>query len=269
MDYRATLIKKYREIFAQRKNRPEWAVRKKSNDSEFIHLPIPFVGKNYDKTKLLLYASAENLTYYTEQDKEWNVLENNNIAIDRHRYCFEQFSNRRYLPYLHIAPVEDGSLLIVTNYILMKIKGILFQSPYDLGESISLGNFGKFSINTKTRNQDYANNLSFLRYSIPYIKADLSVLKPEIIIIPVKIYEHKEIKNTIYMIIPNVKVIPIYQINARTINTHIHKKFTEKDINEIKEFYEWQKHLSNGITGKTNKNFLSVYTYIDHILKNV
>ena len=111
-----------------------------------------------------------------------------------------------------------------------------------------------------------------MKYSLPYIEADLSILKPQIIIMPVKIYEKGEIQKIINKNLPSVTVIPIYQINARNINAirnPIIRKYKKKEISEISDFYEWQRNLSNGITGKTNDNFLSVYTYIDKVLDNI
>ena len=146
------------------------------------------------------------------------------------------------------------------------------KNPFDLVESISLANFGKFSIKTKRENEDYASDYKYLKYSLPYIEADLSILKPQIIIMPVKIYEKREIQNIINKVLPSVTVIPIYQINARNINSirnPIIRKYKKKEKSEISDFYDWQRHLSNRITGKTNDNFLSVYTYIDKVLDNI
>ena len=59
------LRERYRQIFTNRQNRPIWATHKitAGHTHELIHCPIPFVGKNYseEETKILLYASAENL----------------------------------------------------------------------------------------------------------------------------------------------------------------------------------------------------------------
>lgn len=60
------LQKTYREISRAKENNPQWAVHKTSNTQELVHCPIPFVGKRYadQPVKVLLYASAENLSNY-------------------------------------------------------------------------------------------------------------------------------------------------------------------------------------------------------------
>ena len=48
------------------------------------------------------------------------------------------------------------------------------------------------------------------------------------------------------------------------------KKWEIKRKSEIKDiFIEWQENLGNKITGKTNENFYSVYTYLDDVVKDI
>ena len=65
------LIEIYRQVFTEKMNTPAWAVHKSSpgHSHELIHCPIPFVGKYYEQqeTKILLYASAENLSDSADQ----------------------------------------------------------------------------------------------------------------------------------------------------------------------------------------------------------
>ena len=262
------LLKKYSSLFSSKDNQPHWAVKKR-NTNQIIHPSIPFVGDNYQKTRTLLYASAENLMYYLKRDNKVEVLDNDEIATNRHRYCFKNPSQSEFFPYVHIAPIEDGSLLLVTSYILKRLNISITNNPFAFAESIAFGNFGKYSISNQDKNKDYASNYSFIKYSLPYIETDLSILKPDVLILPKTIFDNEKIKKIIFSVLPNVIVVPIYQINARNINLRIKPKFPQKPIDEIREFYEWQKHLSNGITGKTNENFLSVYNYLDEVLSTV
>ena len=121
------LLQEYSGIFSNQENRPDWAIRKKTESNELIHPPIPFVGNNYNSTKVLLYASAENLMYYLKSNKQNNILDDDKIAINRHRYCFDNFSENRFFPYVHIAPIEDGSLLTAISYILKKLNIIHYD----------------------------------------------------------------------------------------------------------------------------------------------
>ena len=191
MNYQQTLLKAYQNLFNEG-HVPNWAVRKKSNPEEFVPPAIPFVGKNYDDLKVLVYASAENLTYYNSYQE---YLDNNQFAFIRSKYFFDKKNS--FFPYVHIEPVNNGSLVLVTGYILNKLKNIHFSSPIDLADKVAFANFGKFSIETKGKNVDYAKNYSFLEPSIPYVKKDLEILKPNIVIIPKTIYNHKPIKKNL------------------------------------------------------------------------
>lgn len=269
MTLEENLIKKYSEIFSQTEKQPNWAVRKKSNSKELVHPPIPFVGKNYNNLRILLLASAENLTYYTKQNKEIDYLDYNSIAINRHRFCFENCSENKFFPHMHIEPVNNGALVLIVAYVIKKLKEIEFSNPVELAENIAIGNFGKFSIDTTSKNKDYAGNNSLLSSSIEYFETDLRILEPEIIILPETIYTQKSIREIIHNILPNVIVLPISQITTTTINTQIHKKYKVKNKTELSEWMVyWHEKLSisGAIKGKIKDNYYSVYTYLDEII---
>ena len=61
------LEKRYRELHESEKRPPNsWVVTDKDGNEKYIRSAIPFVGKEYfsnaNGVKVLLYASAENLT---------------------------------------------------------------------------------------------------------------------------------------------------------------------------------------------------------------
>ena len=106
---------------------------------------------------------------------------------------------------------------------------------------------------------------------LPYIKRDLEVLRPYIIVMPQSIYgvEREYIK----AIKGDAKIVPIYQINTRVVNgKHISKnaQFPPKDVNElspvIRDWYDARHFHDGGFTGKSYSNFLSVFTYLDSVL---
>ena len=264
------LTEKYREVFKLPKNKPDWAV-KKNDGVSLVHPAIPFIGKKYSEAKVLLYASAENLVRYN------GYLDIDSNAIKRRRDTYnlglkerEKDKDKYYFPNIHIKPIEDGSLLTAAAYIL-KIIGKTFQynDPYEFIEHIAVDNFCKFSIENGNRNKDYAGKINKVRYSFDYIKADLKLLKPEIIILPKTIYNLREVKQIIKDIVPNSLRIPIYQINSRNINhpERIKKYFLKNEKSTIDKdlLVNWQKRLKNG----TNKNYNGVYTYLENVVKNV
>jgi len=257
--YKEKLAEEYKKIFEKDRNKPDWAVKKKSGVGN-VHPAIPFVGESYEKTRLLLYASAENMTKY-EKEEEWYADDND--AMYR-RYSL----GNEYFPSLYMKPVTDGPLLVVAAYILKKLNiDFNYSCPYEFIKNIAIDNFGKFSRKTTPQdrvNKDYAGNERMLNASYEYIKRDLEILEPKIIILPKTIFNHENVKS---LLPNNCKIFPIYQINARNINLRISKQYEKKNRNEIPEiFLNWQKNLKNGISKKTNDNFDSVYTYLDKLL---
>ena len=254
----------YEKLFDKINERPEWAVKRLDNN-EVIHPTIPFVGKNYGniEKKLLLYASAENLTNYDG----W--IDETEKAINRHRFWFDNYSKDKFFPNVHIAPINDGALVIAVAYILRLLKiEYEYSAPRELLENISFANFSKFTINAK-KNVDPAKYPITLASSSNYIEKDLEILKPDIIVMPKSIYKHLKIKKLIKSILPDSLVIPIYQINSRVINGTINIKYSQKNPADIGKLAEWQSHLSNGITSKTNQNFYAVYTYLEEVIKSL
>lgn len=260
------LLLSYKSIFAnQMSNKTiNWAQSKICNYEELVSPTIPFVGKNYteQKTKILLYASAENLTNYNGH------LDDDVKAINRHRW-YNDHVQRDFFPWVHIAPITDGSLLIVLKYICEKLNISMPNTPKEFVESISFANFGKFSIQTGSNNIDYAQNKSKLDCSMPYIERDLKILKPDIIVMFKTIYSTEQ--SLIDEWKGDAQVIVMNQINARTVNTNLKRRFALKDETElspvIRDWYSIEHFYENKFTNKTHKNFLSVFSYLDSILK--
>lgn len=266
------LQKIYREIFASKGNEPTWAAHKVSlgHTHELIHCPIPFVGRKYtqQEVKILLYASAENLTGYD------GYLDADEDAVNRHRNFFEWSTVKAdtFFPNVHIQPVNDGCLPIVALYLYMKFHTVDWITPAEFLEKIALANYCKYTIqpdmtNGRAKNQDYASDKELLSQSHAYIKADIEVLKPDYIIMPKMIYWAD--REFIDQVKGSARIIPIYQMNARNINLRI-KKYSHTAVTELSPVLsEWYNHLeANGIKGKTKENFLSVFAYLDDVFQN-
>jgi hypothetical protein len=157
-------------------------------------------------------------------------------------------------------------------YVAMKtVQDINLESPKQFLEKVAFGNFGKFSIEVMNgeTNMDYAGDYNKLAKSIEYIKADLTVLKPKIVIIPNSIFNHSKVRNLFKKQFPEIQIIPIYQIQQNNINNKDRlQKFKHKDKNELGVLVEWQNHFGGSLKGKTNQNFYSFYSYLDDKLKN-
>ena len=264
------LKESYRQIFAEQSAAGllSWAQTKVSNPEELVSPTIPFVGKNYvaQKTKVLLYASAENLAKYNGH------IDNDDIAINRHRKWFDDSVEKKFFPNVHIAPISDGSLLIVLRYICEQLGIDMPVTPKEFVEAISFANFGKFSIKPvkgSERNIDYAQSKSKLDCCMPYIEKDLEVLKPDIIVMFQTMYSAE--RSEIERLKGDAKLILLTQINARTVNTNLKRRYALKDEAElspvIRDWYDSRHFNKNKFTNRTHTNFLSVFTYLDEVLK--
>jgi len=276
------LLKAYRQIFAGKGNTPTWAVHKTTpgHTDELVHCPIPFVGRQYakEKVRLLLYASAENLSDYNSKGK--NYLDCDDYAVNRHRNSFDLSVTNPdvFFPDVHIQPISDGCLAIAALYVYMRFQAVDRISPADFLEHIAFANYCKYSIQPglareegrnrkQARNQDHAGNADYLKESHDYIKQDFEILQPDIIIIPKTIYYTD--RRFVDQLKGGSRIIPIYQINARNINLRIkhYPRTEEKDLNEV--LHEWYKNLGkHGIRNKTKENFLSIFNYIDDVLQH-
>jgi hypothetical protein len=262
-DYSEELEKAYKKIYSSRNGRPQWGIKKSNDPHAIIHPAIPFVGKDYDKTKLLAYASAENLHWYKEYKETY--LDDDEAALIRRISPLKSDKKKgNFFPGLNMGPFGDGYYYIVIAYILRKLGVELeYENPFDFLPNFAADNFGKFSI-AGNKNEDYAGDINYLKRSFKYVEADLEILKPNIIIMPKTIYSHEEVGALIKKVASESKIIPIYQMQPHNI---IHKdriaKYTKRKGKKIvKPLNEWHDRL------KENKEqFYSIYAYLDEVLK--
>lgn len=282
----SSLIESYRQI--SKESLPEWAVHKR-NSNELVKPTIPFVGKHYAEQvrKILVYASAENLAdYWKGNDKHWvgDWLDDDSQAENRHRKCFDDpgMQGDPFFPHVHIGPMNNGCLATAAYYIASKLYQLEFSNPRDFYETIAFGNYGKYSIETALQrskrlgieqnggkaNIDYAGNKELLAASHAFLRADLSELKPDCIILPKAMYEADRVFIDQHK--GHAVIVPIHQINTRVINLHIAPKHSRYDIERLPRSVQvWYERLQQeGMTGKNKENFLSVFTYLDSVLEH-
>ena len=271
-------------------------MHKKFTPNELVSPTIPFVGKQYfnQSKKILVYASAENLSNYHKGycDRDW--LDDDNIAENRHRWCFDNVNlqQNRTLPYVHLGPMEDGGLLTAVMYISEKLCDEPVQIPNQFYETIAFGNYGKYSIETelqnklrsyptisqddiksltkelrgKGTNKDYANQFNFLMESFEFIQADIEFLKPDYIIMP-----NVADNGFIDSIKGNAKIIRIPQINGTVINNIA----PNKRNNYLSKYNKFSpdllsptiKKTYNCIKGINLENYLYLFGYLDESIK--
>jgi len=292
------LLNAYETIFSDTSLTPTWAVHKRNYPSELVRPTIPFVGKQYSdqKIKILVYASAENLSdYWKGNDKHWtgDWLDDDIRAAKRHRYCFDnlEMQEERKLPYVHCSPMQDGGLLTAVMYMASKLRTDETAEPYAFYETIAFGNYGKFSIETELQstirnnpnlsyddklrlkkelnrcNIDYATMQDYLKASSVYIKAELDILKPDYIIMP-----NMKDNRFIDSVKGNAKIIRICQMNATVVNNmapnkrnQYKSKYCQFDINELPPAV---KTAYTSIRGINLDNYRYVFDYLDKVLES-
>lgn len=233
----ANLLSRYKNIFSK-SEQPDWAVENKIN-GEKVTPSIPFVGKSYNhvRNKILVYASAENLTYYEYGNSSNNLLESE-MSWNRRRHSLDR-NKGDFFPNVHMAPINNGGLISAVAYICHKYNLLdVPESPHDFIESLSVDNLCKYSIktigNSSTKNIDYINDPDKLNFSLRYIESDLEILKPDYIFIPYSAYNVGQIKNVVSAQLPDCVVIPLYQLTSTVVNCHISPKFSEDKVLKMK-----------------------------------
>lgn len=206
------LLRRYQQLFTVA---PDWAYQ--------LNPSIPFIGKNYSTStlRIAVYASSENLTHYERGDAKPSFFQGDG-TWNRHRLAHESGSIR-FFPSVHIAPVGNGSLLCAVLYLLQKhLGGPLPSTPDELLERLVVANVGKFSITTGGKTvRDYAGDPKRIANSLPYFRADLEVLRPTLLILPRTIYKQSAVRRLISKVLPDTKVLPIPQFNAKVVNIHL------------------------------------------------
>ena len=289
-----TLLEAYRKIHEN--NSPTWAAHKKDpkKSGELVVPTIPFVGKNYaeQQKKILVYASAENLSDYCvgrATDRPW--LDEDNQAENRHRKCFDDQEMQKkqadpVIPRVHCGPMDSGLLLTAVMHIVSKLEVMELDrlTPREFCECICFGNYGKYSKETPnqlskrkgmskkedTNNIDYAGNITLMNASRDFIKADVEILRPDYIILPSTMY--KAAKTFIDQIKGSATIIPIYQMVARNVYGHIapndrnkktYKKYSVEDLHPaVQAAY-------NGMTTVSLDKYLYVFGYLDEVLNSL
>lgn len=266
---RENLLKAYQEIRNNMGSSPAWAVHRIDKPSQLVHCTIPFVGKDYadQEFKILLYASAENLSGYD------GYLDNAANADDRHRGWFDKWLNDpkekdKFYPNVHLQPVTDGPLLLAAYYIASQFSSQYKQDldPAAFMEKISFGNYGKYSIES-TRNKDYARVKGKLAVSHDYIKQDVKILQPDLIILPKTILntDHKFISDLQTLTGKPLQFCGIMQLNKRTLSSNIPNRcralgLPPKDYTTLNEsFLTW----SQKVKGARTENLRWLFTHLD------
>lgn len=206
------LLARYRELGHEP---PDWA---------FPLAPtIPFVGANYGRWGgILVYASAENLSHYERDPETVPPFLKDERRFNRHRAACNAPSGSAFFPDVHMAPFSNGSLLVAIAFVALRKFSLEFQLPGGLLESIAAANLCKFSIRVGEcgKNVDYLGRSRMIT-SIPYIRADLAIIRPGLVLVPQTALRNTAVAEVFAL--AGCEILPIYQFNAGVVNRVLRK----------------------------------------------
>jgi len=212
MTFQDDLIARFQKVCA-RDGIPEWAWQFKPS--------VPLIGARYQPGRsLLVYASAENLKKSNTGGKEAPRFSPPS-AWNRYRKKYEQHGrgSKDFFPKVGIAPVNDGALLAAALYIAERLGLPTCGRPRAFLETLAVGNWCKFSIYPSST--DYVDALVKLECSLPYVEAELSLLKPRVVHLPHRVWKHPSLRKCMQQAAPTTSFLPLPQFQPTVVNCHL------------------------------------------------
>lgn len=155
---------------------------------------VPFVGNEYPvsgRPRLLIYASAEHIGTAKKDIAPW-LAEGYPGATDRHQIAWRGgWPNVEAGKRIGIAPYEDGPLMaaamLLWRWLLKDGRTDAHppSHPVEFTEQIAVANLSKFARPPKGRHEinEDVRDVMQIRASLPYVRADLKVLRPDLVLI--------------------------------------------------------------------------------------
>jgi hypothetical protein len=234
------LVESFKAIYRETKP-PDWAWRD-------VKPSIPLVGQTYKPGRgLLIYASAENLTWLNRPDNKGERFYNED-AWNRYRFRYEHNGRdlKNFFPDVGIQPMTDGGLFAAGLFIAEKLNLEKMEYPRSFLETIAVSNWCKFSIKA-AKNKDYLNDIEKLTLSLPYVISELTLLQPRFVLIPKKILNWPILREEMESASPSSRFLAISQFNASVVNRTL--KNYDSSAKQLKELLKdtllahWMKEL--------------------------
>ena len=185
--------------------------------------PVPLVGRRYRQGHgLLIYASAENLSWLTDTPAPSRFTSED--AWNRYRAVYEAEgrTSKRFFPTVGIAPVENGGLLSAGLFVADRRRLATRVRPRAFLETIAVSNWCKASIRSST-NRDYIADIKKLTWSLPYVVGELAVLQPAVAVVPAQVWRHDILRAAMRGASPWTDFLPAPQFCATVINCHLRR----------------------------------------------
>jgi len=205
---RKELINRYKALFTEA---PKWAWP--------FPPSIPFVGHKYKPgSGILIYASAENLVGI-DKEPSYRARFTGKAVWDRYRAWYDLFGQSvgTFFPDIGIAPVTNGGLMAAGLFLAMKLKLPRAATPRGLLEKLAISNWCKFTIQSE-RNIDYIGNKSKTLASLGYVVAELTALRPAIVILPSRVWHQPVMREAMRGASAFTRFLPVPQFTPRVVN---------------------------------------------------
>lgn len=210
--------------------------------------PVPLVGQRYRRGRgLLIYASAENLSWLTDTTPPPRFTSED--AWNRYRAVYEAEgrTSTTFFPTVGIAPVENGGLLSAGLFVAGRRQLATRVRPRTFLETIVVSNWCKVSIHSVT-NRDYITDIKKLTWSLPYVVGELAVLQPAVVMVPAQIWRHDILRAAMRGASPWTDFLPVPQFNATVVNWHLrrHDTAARKLRHEVagSALAKWMRHIA-------------------------
>ena len=213
------LISKFQTLY---RGAPEWA---------WDFAPsIPFIGKRYQPGKgLLIYASAENLTWMLDDKREeYKRFFLGDLVWNRYRLQYDEMDNPKghFFPDIGIQPVTNGGLLAAGLFIAQETGIPEENPPRCFLESIAASNWCKYTKlakNGNNKNSDYINKPKYTVKSLSYVVAELTALQPAAVLLPSNVWKDVASRQAMRGASPSTLFMPAPQFSSTVINCNLDK----------------------------------------------
>jgi len=134
-------------------------------DNNILFPPyIPFIGKNFNKFRILFYSTAQNISFNKFQKSYQN---NFSKLIDR-LYYFNDFKkrypdNEMTFEDIAINPYKTGVIASLLGVFIYAMYNKTIENLNDINNLISISNYYKFSL--KSKNKDINPETSLKKIS--------------------------------------------------------------------------------------------------------
>jgi predicted nucleic acid-binding protein len=218
---------------------PAWAWKYKPS--------VPFIGDAYRPVDgLLIYASAENLAWMNRKDVPARFEDER--VWDRYRAVYDEAgrTGSSFFPDVGIQPVTDGGLFAAGLFVARKLRVATGDRPREFLETLAVTNWCKFSVKAEN-NADYVADTEKLAASLPYVVAELVVLKPKVTLLPKAVWQQSLLQAAMRGASPCTHFVPVPQFNTTVVNCHL-DSFTENGLRLRRELAgsvlaEWMRNL--------------------------